>query len=136
MAKKSVVVDASFLVALWREKDRNHAWAVREAKLLPPPWFTSESAWSEADHLLSPEGCAGLRGICRNGALVICPFDSGDFPPILDLLEKYSDVPMSIADASLVRLTETLPEAVLLTTDSDFRIDRRHGRKIIPVRMP
>lgn len=135
MEKRSVIVDASFLVALWREKDSKHAWAVREAKLNPPPWFTCESAWSEADHLLSPDGCAGLRAICRNGALIVHSLDSG-FVPVLDLLEKYSDVPMSISDACLVRLSEILPDALVLTTDSDFRIYRRHGRKVIPVRMP
>ena len=45
-------------------------------------------------------------------------------------------VPMSIADACLVRLTETLPDPLLLTTDSDFRIYRRLGRRVIPVRIP
>lgn len=132
MGKRSVIVDASFLVALWREKDSDHPWAAREARLHPPPWLTCESALSEADHLLSPEGCATLRAACRRGALQIHP----GFPPVLDLLDKYSDVPMSIADACLVRLTEILPDALLLTTDSDFKIYRRHGRKVIPVRTP
>jgi len=39
---------------------------------------------------------------------------------------------MSFADACLVRMTETLNNPVLLTTDADFRIYRRHGRQIIP----
>jgi predicted nucleic acid-binding protein len=56
--------------------------------------------------------------------------------PVLNLLEKYADVPMSIADACLVRLTEILPEPLLLTTDSDFRIYRRLGKRVIPTRMP
>ncbi len=43
---------------------------------------------------------------------------------------------MSIADACLVHLTEILPDPLLLTTDSDFKIYRRLGRKIIPTRMP
>jgi hypothetical protein len=56
--------------------------------------------------------------------------------PVLNLLEKYADVPMSIADACLVRLTEILPAPLLLTTDSAFRIYRRLGKRIIPTRMP
>jgi hypothetical protein len=56
--------------------------------------------------------------------------------PVLNLLEKYADVPMSIADACLVRLTEILPEPLLLTTDSAFRIYRRLGKRVIPTRMP
>ena len=49
---------------------------------------------------------------------------------------KYVDVPMSFADACLVRMTETLPDPILLTTDRDFRIYRRHGRQVIPCKMP
>ena len=55
---------------------------------------------------------------------------------VLKLLQKYADVPMSFADACLVRMTETLNDPVLLTTDDDFRIYRRHGRQIIPCVLP
>ena len=41
---------------------------------------------------------------------------------ILELLGKYQDVPMSVADACVVRLTEILPEPLVLTTDADFKI--------------
>ena len=51
-------------------------------------------------------------------------------------MQKYADVPMSLADACLVRMTEILPDPVLLTTDTDFRIYRRHGRKTIPCVLP
>jgi len=133
---KSVIVDASFLVALWRKKDQNHTWAVKLARLHPPPWLTCESALSEAEHLLAPDGCATLRLACRRGALTISSVSEEAFVPVLDLLEKYADIPMSIADACLVRLTEILPDPLLLTTDSDFRIYRRLGRKSIPTRTP
>lgn len=130
------IVDASFLIALWRKNDQNHAWAVRQARLFPPPWITCESVLSEANHLLAPEGCATLRLACRRGAIRISPLHGENLIPILDLMEKYADVPMSVADPCLVRLAETLPDPLLLTSDSDFRIYRRLGRKVIPVRMP
>jgi len=131
-----VIVDASFLVALWRRNDQNHTWAVQQAHRHPPPWITCESVLSEADHLLAPEGCASLRLACRRGALRIAALHEDAFLPILDLLDKYADVPMSIADACLVRLTEFLPNPLLLTTDTDFKIYRRLGRRVIPTRMP
>lgn len=131
-----MLVDASFLVALWRKNDQNHAWAVHQARLHPPPWITCESALSEADHLLAPEGCTTLRLACRRGALRISPVHEDVFVPVLDLLDKYADVPMSIADACLVRLTGVLPDPLLFTTDSDFKIYRRLGRRVIPMRMP
>ena len=43
---------------------------------------------------------------------------------------------MSLADACLVRMTEVLPDPVLLTTDSDFRIYRRNSRQTIPCLSP
>jgi hypothetical protein len=43
---------------------------------------------------------------------------------------------MSLADACLVRMTEVLPEPVVLTTDTDFRVYRRHGRQVIPCIVP
>jgi predicted nucleic acid-binding protein len=51
-------------------------------------------------------------------------------------LEKYGDMPMSFADACLVRMTETLNDPMLLTTDGDFRIYRRHGRQTVPCMLP
>jgi len=131
-----VIVDASFLVALWRKNDQHHLWAVKQARRHPPPWLTCESVLSEADHLLAPDGCATLRLACRRGALRIVAMGGDAFLPVLDLLDKYADVPMSVADACLVRLTETLPDPLLLTTDADFTVYRRMGRRIIPTRAP
>ena len=136
MESPVVLVDASFLVALWRKHDQNHSWASSEARLHPPPWITCESVLSEADHLLAPEGCATLGLACRRGALRVAGFAGDAYLPVLDLLEKYAEVPMSVADACLVRLTEIYPNSLLLTTDSDFKIYRRLGRRVIPVRMP
>jgi hypothetical protein len=45
-------------------------------------------------------------------------------------------VPISLADACLVRMTEVLSDPLVLTTDSDFRIYRRLGRQIVPHAMP
>ena len=56
--------------------------------------------------------------------------------PVLNLMQKYASVPMSFADACLVRMTETLDDPMLLTTDMDFRVYRRHGRQSIPCAMP
>ena len=48
----------------------------------------------------------------------------------------FTDVPMSLADACLVRMTETLADAVVLTTHADFRIYRRHSRQVVPSVLP
>ena len=56
--------------------------------------------------------------------------------PVLKLMRKYGSVPMSLADACLVRMTETLADPVILTTDTDFQIYRRHSRQIVPCVVP
>ena len=55
---------------------------------------------------------------------------------ILRLMKKYSDVPMAFADACLVHMTEVYSDPILLTTDSDFGIYRRHGRQVVPCVTP
>ena len=52
------------------------------------------------------------------------------------LMRRYRNRPMSLAEACLVRLSEIHAAAEVLTLDSDFRIYRRHGNKVIPLRMP
>jgi uncharacterized protein len=44
------------------------------------------------------------------------------------LMKRYSDIPMSLADAWLVRIAEQHWDSVIVTTDRDFRIYRKHGR--------
>jgi predicted nucleic acid-binding protein len=55
---------------------------------------------------------------------------------LADLLEKYSNIPMSLADACLVRMSELRKDSVVFTIDRDFSLYRRHGRQVIPTLMP
>ena len=69
--------------------------------------------------------------------LVVCAFSfDAESTPILDLMDKYANVPMSLADACLVRMSEVLADPVVVTTDSDFRLYRRHSRQVVPCLMP
>jgi uncharacterized protein len=132
----SALVDAGFLVALLSRRDANHRWAVAEAPRLPPPWMTCEAVLSETSQLLGGRGTRSLASLLRRGALLCGYRFADDMNAVLKLLDKYADVPMSFADACLVRMTETLNDPVLLTTDTDFRIYRRHGRQVIPCVLP
>jgi len=133
---RNLLVDAGFLVALLSRRDSHHPWAVTQAPGHAPPWRTCEAVLSEAFHLLGPRGVPGLSALLRRRAL-IAAFDlDNDMESVLKLLQKYADVPMSLAAACLVRMTETLPDPVILTTDSDFRIYRRHSRQMVPCMMP
>ena len=74
--------------------------------------------------------------LLRHRALLIGFSLAENLESVLRLLEKYSDIPMSLPDACLVRMTETLGDPLLLTTDDDFRVYRRHGRQVIPCTTP
>jgi uncharacterized protein len=133
---KNVIVDAGFLVALLSRRDEHHQWAVAHATRHPPPWNSCEAALSESFHLLGALGRPALIGLLRRGA-VQSAFDlAKDLPTVLTLMQKYANVPMSLADACLVRMTETRSNPVILTTDNDFRVYRRHSRQIVPCILP
>jgi predicted nucleic acid-binding protein len=132
----NVLVDAGFLVALLAERDANHRWAAATAMRHPPPWKTCDAALSEAFYLLGEQRTASLVELIKRAA-VVCPFRLEDNTEhVVTLLGKYADVPMSLADACLVRMTETLRDPLLLTTDADFRIYRRNGRHVVPSVIP
>lgn len=133
---RSVLVDAGFLVALLSRRDDNHRWAAIQAPHLPPPWSTCQAALSEAFHLLGARGAHGLSALLRRRA-VVCAFQLGEeVENVMKLMQKYADLPMSLADACLVRMSEAVSDTVILTTDTDFRIYRRHSRQIVPCLMP
>jgi predicted nucleic acid-binding protein len=131
---ENVLVDASFLVALLSRRESDHKWADRQALRHPPPWKTCDAVLSEAFHLLG--AADALSALVRRGAIVSSFRFEETAPPVLDLIDKYSNVPMSFADACLVRMPEILSDPILLTTDSDFRIYRRHSRQVVPCVMP
>ncbi|HEX7407506.1 MAG TPA: PIN domain-containing protein [Candidatus Binatia bacterium] len=133
---RSVLVDAGFLVALLSRRDRHHRWAAMQAPRFPPPWITCEAVLSETFHLLGTTGESRLAELLRRSA-VMPSFDlSNELEPVLKLMRKYANLPMSLADACIVRMTEILPGPVVLTTDDDFRIYRRHSRQVVPCVMP
>ena len=132
----SILVDSSFLVALLSRREADHRWADEQAQRLPPPWVTCEAVISEASYLLGVRGTRSLFGLLHRGAVVCSYRFADDVEAISKLLEKYQDVPMSFADACLVRMTEIINDPVLLTTDADFRIYRRYGRQVVPCVLP
>ena len=133
---RNVLVDAGFLVALLSRRDSHHIWAATIAPDYAPPWRTCEAVLSEAFHLIGKRGTPGLSALLRRRALMAAFDLDNDVESVIKLLQKYADVPMSLADACLVRMSETFSDPTILTTDSDFRIYRRHSRQTVPCKLP
>jgi len=81
----------------------------------------------------------GVLTLLARGDLVLDPaFDFAvEVPRLLELCRKYSDRPMDLADASLVRMTELTARCKVWTVDrDDFSAYRRHGRQTVPCEFP
>jgi predicted nucleic acid-binding protein len=133
---RNVVVDAGFLIALLARRDSHHAWAAAQAPRYTPPWKTCEAVLSEAFHLLGVGGMSALGELLRRRRLVLDFELDKNLEPVLALMQRYSNLPMSLADACLVRMTEIYADCVVLTTDTDFRSYRRHSRLVVPCVLP
>jgi predicted nucleic acid-binding protein len=136
--KTVVIVDAGPLVAYFDRDSQHHDWVRGQASRLEPGWLTTEPALGEAAHLLRrarvlPDQLLDLV----EQRLVQVPFRiEEEVGALRRLLRRYRAVPMSLADASLVRLSELYEDCQVLTLDKDFLIYRRFDRRPIPVLMP
>jgi hypothetical protein len=102
------------------------------------PAYTCEPVITEAAYLLGDfhNGIDSLMWLLERGYLTT-PFHLADErPAVIRLLRKYASVPMSLADACLVRMTELRTTSPVLTLDTDFRVYRKSGRAVIPTLMP
>jgi predicted nucleic acid-binding protein len=133
---KNVVVDSGFLVALLSRRDLHHEWAVAQARQHAGPWRTCEAVLSETFHLIGIQGLSALNELLHRQRLVAEFAFDDNLEPVLALMQKYKTVPMSFADACVVRMTEVFSDPVVLTTDSEFRVYRRHSRQVVPSVLP
>ena len=138
MKRRRVLLDTGPLVAFLDRRDEHHEWAVSRWSDIEPPLLTCESVISEACFLLSRIGgrVSAVFELLDRGVIAIAFRLDEDMKPVARLLSKYSSIPMSVADASLVRMAERFPESAVLTVDSDFAVYRKHGRQVIPTILP
>ena len=135
---KCVIADTGPLVAMLDRDDQDHAWAVREGRRLPPKMLSCEAVLSEVHFLTQdlPEAKDRIESWLADGRLEL-PFTVRDHHSVIhELMTRYASVPMSFADACLVRMSELWSDAPLFTLDSDFRIYRRNKRQSIPLICP
>lgn len=134
----TTVVDTGPLVAFLNRGDAHHVWARAQMERLEPPLITCEAVLAEACHLLRrhPEGVPALLEMVDRGLISVAFRLDEHVRRVRELLRRYADVPMSLADACLVRMSEVAPGAQLFSLDGDFRVYRRLGRQSIPLIIP
>jgi uncharacterized protein len=131
--RSSVLVDTGPLVALLNAGDRHHTSVARDLAFLKPPLITCEAVLAEATHLVRhlPGGRAALLEMVDEGFLSVGLQIAAQSTELLALVKRYASMPMSLADACMVRLAELHPRSPVWTFDSDFSIYRKNGRHVI-----
>jgi uncharacterized protein len=133
------IIDTGPLVSLLTPSEPYHLWTKEQYQNASSALLSCEAVLTEAAHFLSKSRFGGVKLLIDfvNNAPIHLPFSyAQNRMEIRELIEKYADVPMSFADACLIRLSELYPDAPILTLDSDFLIYRRNKNERLPVVLP
>lgn len=128
------IADTGLLVGFLDASDQFHAWASMCFNDLRVALTTCEAVIAETEYLAPGSGPL-LMEMVKRGTLRIAPLLPGEAEAIGTLMKRYAK--MQFADACVVRLSETLPDALVYTTDKrDFGIYRRRRNETIKVITP
>jgi len=133
-----ILVDAGPLIAVVDANDQHHAECMAALKNMREPMATVWPPLTEAMYLLAdqPRAQESLWEMVERGALQLLALDSGDAPRIRELMHKYANRPMDLADAALLRAAEREGIRKIFTVDRrDFSVYRLHGR-VRPTLLP
>ena len=125
MNPAGVLLDTGPLVALLSENDANHARARELFAKCVPPFRCCEAVVAEACFLMRkvhPAGPAEVVVLGRRGVYEVAISADEHWTNIEALLRKYSDRPISFAEACLIRLAEIHEEPRIFTFDKDFGV--------------
>ena len=129
-----IIADTGFWLALANSKDRQHDKAREALELYQEPLITTWPVMTETCHLLLNRlgvmaELAFLKSYER-GAFNIFPLQEEHTDRLIRLMTRYADLPMDLADASLVILAEEYGDGRILSTDErDFKTYRWKNRK-------
>lgn len=129
-----VIADTGFFVALLRPVDHAHHAALRAYEAIEEPLVATWPVLTEATHILAtrahPGLASGLVESFASGEFLLAEQGIGDLRRMETLMRKYRDLPMDVADASLVVLAEKIGSGRILSTDRrDFKSYRWKNRK-------
>jgi uncharacterized protein len=127
--------------ALLNRTDAHKAWAKQAVQTLLNPiaaFFTCEAVLSEAIFLMRGivSGRAAIMEMVNDGYLRIDFHASDHADALFKLIKRYDNIPMSLADACMVRMAEWMPQSAVFTLGSDFMVYRKSGNSVIPTISP
>jgi predicted nucleic acid-binding protein len=134
----TLLLDTGPWVALHCRDDRHHEWAKAQFARITGPLLTCEAVVAETCFLLARGGHdpAKALALVSRGVVQMGMALGDEVTAVQALFERYDNVPASLADACLVRMSELYERSRVFSLDADFHIYRRHGRKVIPLLRP
>jgi hypothetical protein len=132
------LTDAGPLVALLDRDDPKHELCAEAIGNLPlAPMLTTWPCFTEASYLLGRVGGFRYQSelwlLFTKGSLVIHDLSPPEIERVAELMETYQNVPMDLADASLVAVAESMSMSQIFTLDGDFRIYRLRNGSVLDI---
>ena len=101
--------------------------------MVPPEGeiYSSEAVLTEVTYLLnlSPKAQFAAIDFILSGVITLVPSSLDSLKRVKSLMEKYKNIPMDYADATLVTLAEDLSVNHIVTLDNHFNIYRLSSKK-------
>jgi predicted nucleic acid-binding protein len=135
-----ILLDTSGLLSALDAGQRHHEGCAALLAEAAPPLLLSPFVLAELDYLLfrhvgQAAQSALLEEVAR-GAYQLEPFSAADVARANAVIERYSQLDLGLADASIVVLAERHAVSDVLTLDQRhfraLRIDRRKRFKVLP----
>lgn len=125
MKCQHIIIDTGFFVALHTKKDKHHKMAVQICEQIKNrTWITTLPVVTETCHFFIQKDNARailmLINILENGLLELFQLEKKHFSNVKTLMLKYQDLPMDLADASLVILADELNSGEIVSTDQRY----------------
>lgn len=130
---RNTLIDAGPLIALFNKNDKYHNKIKQFLKDYSGVLLTTWPVITEVSHMLDFNIQTQIDFLTwvQLGGVIIEDINYKDILRIIELSKKYSDVPMDLADASLVVLSEKLNIKEIITIDSDYYIYRTINKEMI-----
>ena len=137
MASK-ILIDSGPLIAFLSSSEHYHRWVLEQMSQMDGDLVTTESVLSEVVFLMKQNRVAinAIKELIEQKLLQIISAFSTEPITCFNMVEKYVDLPSSVADISLVYVYSTTKNSIIFTLDSDFLIYKSSSGKPLKLVAP
>jgi predicted nucleic acid-binding protein len=130
---KNTLIDAGPMIALFNSDDKYHASIMDFLKIYKGMLTTSWPVITEVSYMLNYNTNVQIDFLkwINRGGVKVGDIGEPDIKRIIELSQKYSDIPMDLADATLIIISERLNIKDIITIDSDYYIYRTADKKML-----